>query len=149
MPPLLHRLFGSPTGQLSIYCSLAAAFLAFTGYVYVAEVPAVPVSASQELAVQGKQLWQQHNCSSCHQLYGLGGYLGPDLTNVISDRGIPYSKAIMQGGTGTMPDFKLSEQDINALLAFLEHADQTGKAGRQHFGVNEYGQTYLKAADHE
>ncbi|WP_461491435.1 c-type cytochrome [Pontibacter sp. HJ8] len=149
MLPLLRRLFGSPTGQLGIYCSLFAAFLAFSGYVYVAEVPAVPVGANQELAVQGKQLWQQHNCSSCHQLYGLGDYLGPDLTNVVSDKGIPYAKAIMQGGTGTMPDFKLSDQEITALLAFLEHADHTGKAGRQHFGVDAFGQIYSKATDHE
>ncbi len=33
---------------------------------------------------KGKLLFQEYNCISCHQLYGLGGYMGPDLTNVIS-----------------------------------------------------------------
>ncbi len=134
----------SPTGQLSVYSSLFVAFVLFTGYVYVAEVPAVAMGDRQEIALEGKQLWQQHNCSSCHQLYGLGGYLGPDLTNVVSDKGIPYAKAIIRGGTGTMPNFKLSEQEVTALLAFLEHADKTGKVSREHFRIDSLGQIHAK-----
>ncbi len=146
---MLHQLFGSPKGQLGIYASLFVAFVLFSGYVYVAEVPAIPADAKHDLAVQGKGLWQQHNCSSCHQLYGLGGYLGPDLTNVISDKGAPYAKAIMQGGTGTMPNFKLSETELTALVAFLEHADQTGKASREHFRKDGFGQIHAKGTAHE
>jgi len=38
-------------------------------------------------AQEGKLVWQQYGCNSCHQVYGLGGYLGPDLTNVYSKGG--------------------------------------------------------------
>jgi nitric oxide reductase subunit C len=146
---MLHWLFGSPRAQTGLYACLFIAFILFTGFVYVADVPAVALDGKQELAVQGKGLWQQHNCSSCHQLYGLGGYLGPDLTNVISEKGAPYAKAIMQGGTGTMPNFKLSEIELTALVAFLEHTDQTGKASRKHFRVDGFGQIHAKTDDHE
>ncbi len=32
-------------------------------------------------AIKGKQIWLQNNCQTCHQIYGFGGFLGPDLTN--------------------------------------------------------------------
>ncbi len=35
-------------------------------------------------AAAGKLLYQKYNCQACHQIYGLGGYMGPDLTNVYS-----------------------------------------------------------------
>ena len=38
-------------------------------------------------AIEGENIWLQKNCNSCHQLYGLGGYLGPDLTNIFSASG--------------------------------------------------------------
>ena len=37
-------------------------------------------------ALRGQQLWQNNNCWACHQIYGLGGYLGPDLTNIYSHK---------------------------------------------------------------
>ena len=38
-------------------------------------------------AINGENIWLKNNCNSCHQLYGLGGYLGPDLTNIYSTKG--------------------------------------------------------------
>ena len=35
-----------------------------------------------EQAVAGKLVWQRHNCVSCHTLFGNGGYVGDDLTNI-------------------------------------------------------------------
>ena len=27
-------------------------------------------------ALSGQQIWQDNNCTACHQFYGLGGFLG-------------------------------------------------------------------------
>jgi nitric oxide reductase subunit C len=43
-----------------------------------------PYAKLSSKAMMGQQLWQANNCWSCHQIYGLGGYLGPDLTNSYS-----------------------------------------------------------------
>jgi nitric oxide reductase subunit C len=78
-------------------------------------------------AVQGKQLWQQLNCQNCHQLYGLGGYMGPDLTTVTSDknRGAAYARGMILGGGKRMPTYHLSTQDADKLLAFLSYVNST------------------------
>lgn len=79
-------------------------------------------------AIAGKNLWQNYNCNSCHQLYGLGGYLGPDLTNVYttSGKGPEYIKGILNSGIGTMPPFHFSQKEKEALVAFLEEVDRSG-----------------------
>ena len=110
-----------------IYTVLVIAFTVFSGFVYTQAVPENKAAVNPK-AVHGKMLWQQHNCSSCHQLYGLGGYLGPDLTNTISTKGKGknYAAAILKSGTQVMPDFHLNDTEIEALLAFLEQADNSG-----------------------
>ena len=81
-----------------------------------------------EQAVKGEQLWQDNNCTACHQIYGLGGYLGPDLTNVIShpNKGEAYAKAFFNSGIQSMPKFDFNEDEKQALIAFLKEVDQTG-----------------------
>ena len=73
----------------------------------------------------GKLLYQKHNCTSCHQLYGLGGYLGPELTTVISPdgKGELYAKAFIKYGTQKMPDFHLNDEEVNDLLEYLKCVD--------------------------
>jgi nitric oxide reductase subunit C len=87
-----------------------------------------PISTLSDRASQGELLWQQSNCTACHQLYGLGGYLGPDLTNVISSRGKGenYVKAFLNSGINAMPKFNFDEQEKDDIVAFLTHVDQTG-----------------------
>lgn len=79
-------------------------------------------------AIAGEQLWQDNNCVACHQLYGLGGYLGPDLTNVIShpDKGPVYVKAFINSGISSMPKFNFNKKESNQIVAFLNHVDETG-----------------------
>jgi nitric oxide reductase subunit C len=74
----------------------------------------------------GQVVYQQYNCVACHQFYGLGGYMGPDLTNVMSNRGEAYTRAFISAGTARMPDFNLSEQEVTALVSYLAFVDQTG-----------------------
>ena len=78
--------------------------------------------------MDGQKLWQRHNCFSCHQLYGLGGYLGPDLTNVYSEKGKgkDYIKSFLNSGVKTMPRFNFSEKEKAAIVSFLKEVDATG-----------------------
>lgn len=81
----------------------------------------------------GKVLFQQHNCISCHQLYGLGGYLGPELTTAWSDpqRGELMMRAFLQAGGRTMPNFHFTPEEVNALIQFLRYVDSTAITYKQ------------------
>lgn len=79
-------------------------------------------------AMKGQNIWLQNNCNSCHQIYGLGGYLGPDITNVYSKkgRGEEYIKTILNSGIQTMPKFNFSEVEKDQLVQFFKEIDETG-----------------------
>lgn len=100
-----------------------------------------------EDAKRGKLLFQEYNCTSCHQLYGLGGYMGPDLTNVISapGKGELYVKSFIQNGTLQMPNFHLCENDVNALTEYLNYVDKTGISPVRNFEVQYDGTITQKA----
>lgn len=89
-------------------------------------------------ARSGKIIYQKYNCTACHQLYGLGGYMGPDLTNVMSSNGMGelYVRAFLQNGTQRMPNFHLSEQETADLVAYLRYVDKTGTSPVKKFKIN-------------
>lgn len=111
-------------GFLAVLITL---FAIYNFTVYTKTNPESDLLLSRE-AIKGEDLWQQNNCFSCHQLYGLGGYLGPDLTNTYSTegKGEAYIKAFLNSGIKTMPKFNFSEEEQSHLVAFLREVDQTG-----------------------
>ena len=115
--------------KIIITIILFGAYLGYTALVYTKGTghAASLVSAKQGTAWRGKQLYQQYNCTSCHQLYGLGGYLGPELTTAFSDpqRGEPYLRALLQNGGQRMPNFHFTKEDIEAILCYLKYVDET------------------------
>jgi nitric oxide reductase subunit C len=104
---------------------LFLAFCGWTAFVYLDAPPhpAPPVTVEE---ASGKRVWQHRNCMACHQIYGLGGYLGPDLTNVATRRGDATVQKILREGTKLMPRLGLSEQEISDLGAYLKAVDRTG-----------------------
>jgi nitric oxide reductase subunit C len=54
--------------------------------------------------------------------------MGPDLTNIISDsaKGVSYAKAFIQNGTAKMPDFKLTNSEVDNIVRFLAWVDKSG-----------------------
>ena len=95
---------------------------------------------------RGRLVWQNNNCESCHQLYGLGGYLGPDLTNVYSakGKGPVYIKAMIHSGTNTMPSFSLSAEEETDLLQFLKITDASGISDPRIFRISSFGMIHRK-----
>jgi len=97
-----------------------------------------PLSAESD---KGKMIWQAKDCGACHQIYGLGGYLGPDLTNEYSRRGPEFIRAFIVSGTGSMPRFHFSDAELDALVSYLKAIDQSGKSDPRTFKINYYNGT--------
>lgn len=101
-------------------------FLGYNFFLYTDNTTYGDIRLSEK-AIRGENLWLKNNCNSCHQIYGLGGYLGPDLTNVYSFRkNDNYLKAMFNSGIKTMPKFDFNESEKEELLQFLKEVDQTG-----------------------
>ena len=88
---------------------------------------------------RGVEVYQQYNCVACHQFYGLGGYMGPDLTNVVSNRGEAVARAFIAAGTTTMPNLGLTSEEIDAVVAYLAFVDKTGTYPPENFDVRWFG----------
>lgn len=109
------------------FCLLVLSYLGYSCIVYSncdSSANSLPNSKVQA----GWKLWQEKNCQACHQIYGLGGYMGPDLTNIISDstKGPLYAKVFIQNGSAKMPDFKLTDAEANNIVQFLSWVDKSG-----------------------
>lgn len=88
--------------------------------------------------IAGKHVWHRKNCINCHTLLGEGAYYAPDLTKIAQQRGAAYLKAFLQEPSRfyseerdrrLMPNLKLSDQEIDDLVAFLTwvgHIDTQG-----------------------
>lgn len=124
----------SDKNKIIVATLLLAFFLIYSFYLY-SSLPVKNYSVTAETD-KGKSVWQQYNCNACHQVYGLGGYLGTDLTNIYSLKGTGYIKAFLQSGTDVMPNFHLNEKEINALLAYLKNIDASGKSDPRTFILN-------------
>lgn len=116
-------------GKILLFLLLMTGYLTYSAIVYTRGTQNTvrmtgPLPASVKA---GKTIYENYNCTSCHQLYGLGGYLGPELTTAYSDplRGPVFMKAFLQGGGPRMPNFRFSEAQINSLLSYLQYVDST------------------------
>jgi len=115
--------------KIVVACSLMAIYLLYSFFVYTKGTEnLIHLAAEEQVRVnKGKALFQQHNCIACHQLYGLGGYLGSELTTAYSDpqRGELWIRTFLQAGGERMPDFHFNAAEIDALISYLKYVDST------------------------
>jgi nitric oxide reductase subunit C len=137
---------GSAINNRAIFATLCVSFVFYSAYVYTMGTEASHLEPMSDEARHGQELFQEHNCIACHQFYGLGGYMGPDLTNVTSRYSPGYARAFIVAGTARMPNFKLAEDEVDALVAYLEFVDSTGTYPPQDYEVTWYG-TVAQADD--
>ena len=84
--------------------------------------------------VAGKKIWETRNCVGCHSLLGEGAYFAPELGNVYKRRGPEFIKAWIQAqptgapGRRQMPNFHLTEQQLNDLVEFLKYMSEINTA---------------------
>lgn len=108
----------------SLMTFLLAAFGVQSALVYFDDAGAD--ATLTELAVRGRRIWHEHNCQVCHQIYGFGGFLGPDLTNAAQRLTRARLDEVLTVGNAQMPAFHLSSEAIDAVEAYLHELNTTG-----------------------
>lgn len=90
-----------------------------------------------EQVAMGKAVWEENNCIGCHTLLGEGAYFAPELGNVYTRFG--NSTEAIKGfiksrpkegipGRRSMPQFNLSEEELDAVAEFLKYASEINTA---------------------
>ena len=88
--------------------------------------------------IAGKHVWHRKNCINCHTLLGEGAYYAPDLTKITQHRGEAYLRQFLQDPSRyyseerhgrLMPNPNLSEEDITAVIAFLDWVSRIDNQG--------------------
>ncbi len=76
--------------------------------------------------VEGKRLFEKHNCNDCHTILGFGGYYAPDLTKVVQRIGedgirlrVKSPEKALVNSWRKMPNLKVADAEIESLIAFF------------------------------
>lgn len=86
---------------------------------------------------QGKKVWEDNDCIGCHTLLGEGAYYAPELGNVYQRFGnsteaiAAFIKSRPKEGVPgrrSMPQFNLSDEDLNAVAEFLKYTSEINTA---------------------
>ncbi len=89
--------------------------------------------AIDEQVALGKRVWEENNCIGCHTLLGEGAYFAPELGNVYqrfgnsTDAIVAFIKTRpVEGiaGRRSMPQFNLSDEELEAVAAFLKYVSE-------------------------
>lgn len=84
--------------------------------------------------VRGKHIWETRQCIGCHSLLGEGAYFAPELGNVYKRRGGDFIKAWIKSqptgapGRRQMPQFNLTDQELDDLVAFFKWTGEINTA---------------------
>jgi nitric oxide reductase subunit C len=88
--------------------------------------PILASAATGKATSMGQVLFQQEDCIACHQINGIGGVSGPDLTHIGSERpDVEWHVAHLKDPESVvpdsaMPDFSdLNENELNDLANYL------------------------------
>lgn len=93
--------------------------------------------------IRGKHVWEKNACINCHSLLGEGAYFAPEIGNVWKRYGgtqdpesareglKAWMKAQPSGieGRRQMPQFNLTEQELDDLVDFLEWTSRIDTQG--------------------
>lgn len=110
----------TPARKKLLLAVLVLSFGVQTGLVY-SDVRSEPLSKA---AREGRALWQAYACQTCHQFYGQGGFLGPDLTHAASRVDSTRLVSLLTVGSGQMPPLGFSDAETTAMAAFLREMDR-------------------------
>lgn len=127
-------------GGTAFFFAIFAALVAHS-YFFAREVEAAhPIS---DAVAQGKRVWEKHACFDCHTLFGEGARYAPEVGTVWLKYGgdkdangarealKAWFKAQPTGAADRhqMPNFKLSEQDLDNVIEFLRWSSEIDLQG--------------------
>ncbi|WP_290653204.1 cytochrome c [Aquisalimonas sp.] len=125
-------------GSLFFFILFAALTIHSHWYIVNVSTPEMPDSVAL-----GKHVWEEHNCINCHTILGEGAYFAPEMGNVwtrFGGRDNPEgARAAIAGwmraqptgapGRRQMPYFDINDEEMDALLDFLEWTDAIDTQG--------------------
>jgi nitric oxide reductase subunit C len=128
------------------YGGTAFFFVIFAGLVAHSYYQAREIETAHPISEQvalGKRVWEKHACFDCHTLYGEGARYAPEVGQVWLKYGGDKDATGARDGlkawfraqpTGAvdrhqMPNFKLSEQDLDNVIDFLRWSSQIDTQG--------------------
>jgi quinol-cytochrome oxidoreductase complex cytochrome b subunit len=125
------RPFAMAGGLIFVIIVLALAIAGHyskgTGYVQASSKPVASVAHMSESAREGAKLLQSLGCTGCHPVNGIGGAVGPDLSNeMLKGRSRKWLTTQIRNPKVNdpktiMPAFSsLTNQQINALVDYLQ-----------------------------
>ncbi len=105
---------------------LGCSYVVMTLLVALLPSRSTDIGPARPAVAAGAEVWRSENCLACHSIYGLGGHIGPDLTNTISRLGAAGVTAKVAAGGARMPPFPLPQEAVANLIAWLSYIDATG-----------------------
>ena len=87
--------------------------------------------------ILGKKVWEDNDCIGCHTILGEGAYFAPELGNVYTRFGnskdaiIGFIKSRPKDGIPgrrSMPQFNLSDEELNGIAEFLKWTSEVNTA---------------------
>ena len=135
--------FGGTLFFLVVFIGLTAHSVAYIGE------SSNPQDITEGVA-HGKEIWERHSCINCHTLLGEGAYFAPELGNVwVRYGGKDDAEGARSGikewiksqptrieGRRQMPNFNLTEKELDALVDFFEW---TSRINTQNWPPNDAG----------
>ena len=115
-----------PLGARKGLMALLVAAFAVQGFLVYTDSTGRDMPPLSENALRGRGVWLERNCQACHQFYGFGGFLGPDLTNAAGRLTRARLDEVLTVGSRQMPPFHLSAEEITWLETYLREIDATG-----------------------
>ena len=110
-------------------------FVALTGHSHMYAVnTSSNAGALTDSVARGKLVWEKNACINCHTILGEGAYFAPELGNVFlrhgGDKDLAAAREFIKGfiksqpsgtpGRRQMPNFKLSDGELDDIVNFLE-----------------------------
>jgi nitric oxide reductase subunit C len=126
----------------SIFFLVVFTVLTIQSHLYIRNTSTDEATLTDGVA-RGKHVWERNACINCHTILGEGAYFAPELGNVWIRYGGSQNpegarmalKAWMQAqptgvpGRRQMPQFNLTEQELDDLIDFLEWTSRIDTQG--------------------